>query len=459
MLSRDVASLTVPGRWSAHELRLGLGDGERGGRVKRSALFLVAGPNASFARRTVVLTLSLVSMLFAPLPVQAVVDQTVVDPVNCTGYSTPRTFLDSQAWWVTEESQTGTNFGHVHLSTCFPLNQTVSGVVPFDIELVLHKNTGALFHIQPFLCRTTDNTSCTTMPDQVFSPAYTCDPITQVTCTFWYHYDWDTTVHPSDGPTSFRFRTEVIEPDGNVLRASNDWLAVIDNGKPLDEFTPAGLSAAKGWYTQGGYSNVMISAGYPPPGTTGDWTLSGRCGATIGISECLATVDPDFHAGSEGVVQYRAATGGEFTITIDRSAFAPGTHYLAFRTKAIICSGPDVCSTKAGILKIPFAVSGVLTASQMPPAAATITGFDPTDGAVGDPVTITGANFTGATGVTFSGTSATYIVTDDTSISTTVPAGATTGPIAVTTPGGTAASGLHFTVNELPPLAATIGPQ
>ncbi len=50
-------------------------------------------------------------------------------------------------------AQAGTSYGHVHMGTCFPLNQTVSGVVPFDIELVLHENPGALFHIQPFLCR------------------------------------------------------------------------------------------------------------------------------------------------------------------------------------------------------------------------------------------------------------------------------------------------------------------
>ena len=300
----------------------------------------------------IVLTLALVGLSPAAIPAQA-----ASDPQGCTGYSTPRTFLDSQAWWVTEGAQAGTSYGHVHMGTCFPLNQTVSGVVPFDIELVLHENPGALFHIQPFLCRSTNNTECTTMPDLVFSPAFTCDPATQITCTSWYHYDWDTSMYPYDGLTSFRFRTEVMEPDGNVLRASNDWLAVIDNGNPMNEFAPAGLIAAKGWYTIGDYSVARIIDGYPPSDTTGSWTVSARCGATVGISECLATVDPDFHAGTEGVVQYRATTGGEFTVTIILSAFAPGTHYLVIRTAAVICPKPDGCSTKAGVLKVPFTVT------------------------------------------------------------------------------------------------------
>ena len=61
-------------------------------------------------------------------------------------------------------------------------------------------------------------------------------------------------------------------------------------------------------------------------------------------------------------------------------------------------------------------------------------------------MTVTGTSFTGASSVTFNGTAAAYTVNSDTQITTTVPSGATTGPIAVTNAGGTGASSSSFMV-------------
>jgi hypothetical protein len=79
-------------------------------------------------------------------------------------------------------------------------------------------------------------------------------------------------------------------------------------------------------------------------------------------------------------------------------------------------------------------------------SAPTITSFSPTSGPVGATVTINGTNFTGATSVKFNGVSATFIVNSATKITATVPTGATTGTVSVTTPGGTATSTSNFTV-------------
>ena len=71
---------------------------------------------------------------------------------------------------------------------------------------------------------------------------------------------------------------------------------------------------------------------------------------------------------------------------------------------------------------------------------------NPMFGSVGTPVIILGTNLTGATNVTFNGTAATFTVVSATEITTTVPTGASTGVIQVTTPHGTLSSNA-FIVN------------
>ncbi|TMQ73690.1 MAG: hypothetical protein E6K81_03405, partial [Candidatus Eisenbacteria bacterium] len=83
--------------------------------------------------------------------------------------------------------------------------------------------------------------------------------------------------------------------------------------------------------------------------------------------------------------------------------------------------------------------------SLVPPPS--IASFVPTDGPVGGEVTLTGTGFSGATAVEFNGTpAASYIVDSDAQIRATVPPGATTGRIVVTTPAGSGLSGSDFTV-------------
>jgi len=82
-----------------------------------------------------------------------------------------------------------------------------------------------------------------------------------------------------------------------------------------------------------------------------------------------------------------------------------------------------------------------------PDSAPTVTGFTPTSGPVGTSVILAGSGFGGATAVAFNGTvAATFSVDSGTQITATVPAGATSGTIAVTTPGGTVTSAASFSV-------------
>ncbi|AII54391.1 IPT/TIG domain-containing protein [Hymenobacter sp. APR13] len=96
----------------------------------------------------------------------------------------------------------------------------------------------------------------------------------------------------------------------------------------------------------------------------------------------------------------------------------------------------------------------------------TLTSISPNTGAVGTSVTLTGSNLTGATAVTFSGTSNNTVTTGLTvsgtgssqTLTVNVPAGATTGLVTVTTPNGTS-SGVNFTVTASAPTLTALGGQ
>lgn len=84
-----------------------------------------------------------------------------------------------------------------------------------------------------------------------------------------------------------------------------------------------------------------------------------------------------------------------------------------------------------------------------PVRQATPISFTPGRGQVGTQVVITGSGFTGATAVTFDGVAATAFTVDSaTQITATVPGGASTGPISVTTSGGTLTSSTDFVVKH-----------
>jgi hypothetical protein len=87
--------------------------------------------------------------------------------------------------------------------------------------------------------------------------------------------------------------------------------------------------------------------------------------------------------------------------------------------------------------------------------APTIGSFTPTSGPVGTSVTITGANLLGATAVTFAGESASFTAGSSTQIVATVPSGAVSGRIRVTTAVDTAISALNFRVTEIEPPTIT----
>lgn len=91
--------------------------------------------------------------------------------------------------------------------------------------------------------------------------------------------------------------------------------------------------------------------------------------------------------------------------------------------------------------------SGALNSNKPYRVTPVLKNFNPPSGPVGTSVTITGSGLINTTKLTFGGVGATsFSITSDTQVSATVPTGAKSGKIGITTPGGIATSASSFKV-------------
>lgn len=92
-------------------------------------------------------------------------------------------------------------------------------------------------------------------------------------------------------------------------------------------------------------------------------------------------------------------------------------------------------------------------------AAPSISSIAPASGQRGATVTVSGTGFSGATAVRFNGAAASYTVSSDSVVEAVAPQNATSGPITVVTPGGTATSSSSYVMPPLPTaLRIWVGP-
>jgi uncharacterized repeat protein (TIGR01451 family) len=146
-----------------------------------------------------------------------------------------------------------------------------------------------------------------------------------------------------------------------------------------------------------------------------------------GAQGTQVTVDGDYFVGVQSV-----AFGGLMTPFFEVTSFTQ----LQALVPANATSGPVAVTTPWGT-----GVSAELF--YVPPR---IGDFSPTNGYAGAPVTIRGVNFLGAKRVQFNGQDSVFVVDSNTVIRAVVPAAATTGPIAVSTPAGVTVSAESFTL-------------
>src|SRR5439155_19801073 len=245
--------------------------------------------------------------------------------------------------------------------------------------------------------------------------------------------------------------------------------------EPVSGFTGTDVTLSG---TAGGTKTVTVSGG---PSTytvaVSGMTSSGTVIATIaagGASDAAgntntASTSTDnsvtFNTPAPTIASFTPASGPVGTaVTITGTNFT-GTTAVSFNTVSAAFIVDSATSMRAEVpagattgpirVTTPGGTATGGTSSTVTVPAPAITSFTPAGGPAGTVVTITGTNFTGATAVTFNTVSAAFIVDSATSMRAEVPAGATTGPIRVTTPGGTATSASAFTAEASPPPGGT----
>ena len=179
-----------------------------------------------------------------------------------------------------------------------------------------------------------------------------------------------------------------------------------------------------------GSGSVSCGSGSTPTTSiTGFSPTSGPVGTSVTINGTLftGTTDVKFNGLSVGAGNFTVDNDGQITATVPAGA----------------TDGPITVVAPGGS---PISAASFQVTSGSGPAP-TITSFSPTSAPVGTRITVNGTNFTTSAVVKFNGVTGTsFVYKSPTKVKAKVPAGATTGPISVTTTDGTGTSATNFIV-------------
>lgn len=305
------------------------------------------------------------------------------DPLTCTGYPEPRTYLENQSWWEPQleapddPDHPGTGKqGHIHVGGCFPLYQQLPGdTLHFDVRIQLHNMTGTMVslrmdaygdHAYEVRPRTIWNGG---QSDTTFWRCEVAD------CDRWVGINFPLNSVHWKGLHEFNVMAFVYAPGGVKHQYTvSRWHAYVDRPS-LPDAPPGSTTAATqanawigvggdSWYTTGGakYARVgMVRADVPWDEATGKLKpLSGTWTPTVHFEkkQNFAYVDPAFHAvpPSKGTIVWEQTTTNTGyltkTLSIDTTKLADGEHRLVFGTGNITPEG-----TNSGLGVIRFLVN------------------------------------------------------------------------------------------------------
>jgi uncharacterized repeat protein (TIGR03803 family) len=193
-------------------------------------------------------------------------------------------------------------------------------------------------------------------------------------------------------------------------------------------------------------SDTYVTANVPTGAKTGTVTVVRPSGSlnsiqSFKVTPTISSISPT--SGPIGTVVTVTGTGLTQTTKVTIGG-VKATTFTVKTDSSVSVTIPTACKTG----KITVTTNGgSATSSTSFNVTPTITRFTPTSGKVGTSVVIVGTGLTQTSKVTFGRVTATkFTVNSDTQVTTTVPTGAVTGRIAITTTGGTVTSSGTFTV-------------
>jgi len=205
-------------------------------------------------------------------------------------------------------------------------------------------------------------------------------------------------------------------------------------------------------------SNNAVRVGVPAGAQTGTLLLMAPGGSALTTSNFV--VQPTIFGFTPGF----GPVGTSVTITgANLNAGTPSVKFggMPAATPTGITFSQLAAIVPAGATSGPVTLTttdGTFTSSNLFYLPANIATFTPTNSAPGTSVKITGVNFTNVSAVSFNGTAASFVVTNNTTIGAIVPAGFSTGPISVTTPAGTTNSaGIFYAAPGITSFSPTHG--
>ena len=278
------------------------------------------------------------------------------------------------------------------------------------------------------------------------------------------------------GPGSYTFVTKSRNSaGGNFAQLTASPIVTVEAGALAEvRISPQTATIASGGsqdYTAEGFDGSGNSLG----DVTGDTTFTIEPDGSCTGASCTASA-----AGDHTVTGTNGAFSDTATLTVEAELSEPiinNTPRVGFVRKKVTITGTgftgatsvDFAGQNGNVMANFSVVSDTQIDTRVPDGAVTgpisvttpggtassstnfkvkpkVSGFTPTSGPVATSVTIDGFTFIGATKVTFNGVRATFTVVDYHTITTTVPAGATSGTIVVVTPSGNGRSPRSFTV-------------